>query len=202
MALFGKSKSRPIADFDMGLDEGWQGVDATSAEWVSDVVGALPLTEAQRAPLEYQLGVIRDRVAELDEEGTQSLIWIPGDAPDHVKCTMTMAIRPRFDGGPEAYAAQLAAEESNGTIEQSYDVARTWTAEVGAGPMACAYFLITYAPDGEVPHSEARTVYRVFPPGSSEDFEVVFSSQDLADFADLVETTTNYMSTVTFELER
>ncbi|AYG03073.1 hypothetical protein [Gryllotalpicola protaetiae] len=201
MALFGKARPRPIADFDMGLDPGWQGVDAGSQDWPASVAGALGLTAAQREPLEYQLGVIQSRVAELDELGSQSLVWIPETAPDHVRCTLTMAIRPRHDAGPESYAAVLAAEEADGTIEQSYDVVRSWTAEVDAGPMACAYYLITYAPGGEeVPHSEARAVYRVFPPQSSEDFEIVFSTQDLADFADFVEVTTNYLTTLTVVL--
>jgi hypothetical protein len=73
--IFGTKKPRPIADFDMGLVDGWQWVDTEDARWPDQLAADLGLTGAERQNLSGQLGAVAARVRRSERTGTARAHW-------------------------------------------------------------------------------------------------------------------------------
>ncbi|GAA4191059.1 hypothetical protein GCM10022288_21330 [Gryllotalpicola kribbensis] len=203
--IFGTKKPRPIADFDMGLVDGWQWVDTEDARWPDQLAADLGLTGAERQNLSGQLGAVAARVKEIgaDRDGAGSLVWIPPQDQARVRCVLSFRLTNPYEGGPGAYEGYLAADEGRREPGRRYDIVQTWRGTAPIGDVVGAYNVITYTDLLEdAPRSEARTLFGVFPTGASQMFEFVFTSDDLDGFTDMVERTSEWVATLTVELEK
>jgi hypothetical protein len=205
--IFGakKPKPKPIADFDMDLVDGWHFVDTADARWAAQLAAELATEAPAREAVAGQLAAIAARVKEVgaDRSGARSMVWIPPREPFRVRCLLSFRVTSAFEGGPSAYEGYLAADEGRREPGQRYEIVQTWSNSAPVGQIVGAYTLITYTDLlDDAPRSEARTMFGVFPDGASQMFEFVFTSDDLDGFADMVEVTSAWVSTLTVELDR
>lgn len=203
--IFGAKKPKPIADFDMELVDGWHFVDTEDARWPTNLAAEAGTAGATHGDLIGQLAAIAARVKQIgaDRDGARSMVWIPEDASDRVRCVLSFRVTQLYEGGPSAYEAYLAADEGRREPGQRYEIVQTWHGNGPIGPVVGAYNLITYTDLlEELPRSEARTMFGVFPTGASQMFEFVYTSDDLDGFADIVDVTSHWVSTLTVELDK
>jgi len=202
--MFGRNRLRPVADFDFDLAEGWFGVNEEDKTWPARIAEKAGAPAEVRDALVSELATVAGRIGELglNDGAARSLVWVPPVAPDHVRCILSMRLGPAPDGGPEAYRAELAADEGRREPGERYELVQTWDSPIDAGRMLGAYNVITFTDLlEETPRTEARTVFGVFPTGCSQMFEFVFTTRDLDGFPDLVDVTSRWVSSLTVELE-
>jgi len=199
-----------ILDFDFNVTTGWYGVDldpAATSRWAvdlsQDVVGDSGDAD-ERTELRGELQGVRDRLVTIGDPYMRAAVLIPAGERARVRCVLAFRItEPDYGADPVRYEQELAADAGHVQPGERFDIVKTWNVPVNAGLAVGAYDLITYTdPGAEYGRTEGRTVIGVFPSGSSQIIEFVFTTAEPASFSDLVDVSMACVATLTVTLEK
>jgi hypothetical protein len=207
MMIFGKTKPRPIADFDFNVTDDWYPVDLapeSRSQWPRETAQEAVPSREGREVVTGELAVLHERLLGIDDPGLTAAVWIPDEEPAYVKCVLTFRVSEIESGEtPESYEASLGSDENRRAPGEDYNIVKTWMAQIDAGIAVGAYNLITYTDPGEeYGHPEARTIIAVFPKGAAQKLEFIFTTQNIATFDDLVELSMGCVASTTVQLGR
>ncbi len=195
---------RGIGDFAVGLTPEWHAMPLAGdgAAWSSELAGSLTDDETARASLAAELALAHDRIAGLEDRLMTAAVWVPYPETGRAGAAMVFELTPRsLAGDPDAFERFLADAASRNEGEQNYYSVQTWRSEVPAGELVGSYNLIAHETgDENGAVLEERTVIGVFPPGSSDFVQFVFSAENLGIFTNMVQQTQDVAATLEVQL--
>lgn len=203
--MFGRKSAapRPIVDLDMQLGDGWYDIEFDNPQWPDELARTVAESPEQREALRAHLAIMQSSHASLAALGAGVWVLLRPDVPGRSICTLSYGVSPKGDATTDAYEQMLASDEGHREPGVRFDVVRTWQVDIDAGVAVGAYNLIGYADlsyDGVA--SEERTLFGVFPTGSSDVIEITFKTLAIDAFDDFVAQTMAWVSTLEVELER
>jgi hypothetical protein len=201
--MFGRKSAepRPIVDLDMQIGDGWYDIEFDDPNWADEVARTVAETPEQRDALQKHLAIMQDSHANLAAMGAGVWVLLRPDVPERSICTLSYGVSPKGDATPDAYEQMLASDDGHREPGVRFDVVRTWQVDIDAGVAVGGYNLIGYADlmyDGVA--SEQRTLFGVFPTGSSDVIEVTFKTLVNDAFDNFVEQTMAWVATLEVEL--
>lgn len=198
-----------IADLDFKLQPGWRQVhpDRPAQPWAKDLAKKLAGTHGRAAvsTLEAQLQTVHADFARLDDPYGRFAARVPDEDP-RVVCTLfyrsNFALEETSElASAEAYEHDLKhADSEPGAL---VDIVNVWREKVPAGEYAGQYSIIHFhdlATDER--HDEERVAIGLFPTGSSQVLEMVFTTPAVGANTDhLVELVRSSLASMTVKLE-
>lgn len=187
----------------MQLGDGWYDIEFDNPNWGEEVAREAAQTSEERGALAARLKIVQESHANVAATGAALWVLLRPEFPGRSICTMSYGVSPRGDATPDAYEQMLASDEGRREPGVRFDVVRTWQVGIEAGVSVGAYNLIGHASlnyDGVA--SEQRTLFCVFPTGSSDAVEISFSTLEATAFDDFVAQTMAWVATLEVELER
>jgi len=204
--MFGRNrKPRPIVDLDMpALGDEWYYVEVDrGAEWAEELARTIATTPEDRGSLAADLEIVAQSQAALAAQGAGSWVLLRPDAPGRSIATMTYGVSEAGDTTPDAYEQMLASDEGHREPGVRIDQVRTWQVSIAAGVAVGAFNLLSVSDlvaDGVM--SQARTLFGVFPTGSSDVVEIGFTTDEIDQFDDFVTLTQGYVDSLVVELAK
>ncbi|QYF72693.1 hypothetical protein [Cryobacterium sp. PAMC25264] len=183
-----------ILDLRIQISDGFHPVrleeDIDSATWAREVVAEVT---AQTGSLDHedsmlgQLEELRIRLlAQLNPYLTAAVHIRPEEFMSLGLLLTFQVVEMEPEQGPDWYeqtARELAAETAADAFTLNFE---TWQGELPAGRFVGAHQVTEYFAAGdEIGWVEARTMFGVFPPNSTEMVQFTFTSADLATFGDM-----------------
>lgn len=203
--MFGRKSTapRPIVDLDMQLGDGWYDIEFENPQWPNDLARSVAQSLEEREALKDHLAIMQRSHAKVAALGAGVWVLLRPDVPGRSICTLSYGVSPKGDATADAYEQMLASDGGRHEPGVHFDIVRTWQVDIDAGVAVGAYNLIGYADlayDGVA--SEERTLFGVFPTGSSDVVEITFKTLARDAFDNFVAQTVAWVSTLEVELER
>lgn len=197
-------RDRVIADFDIGLPEGWHQVDLAAAPgviWARELAQQLATTSAARTSLTERLHAVHGSLVRMQDPMMTSAVWIRDPDSGRVDSVLGFRMTDLDEGqNEETYLAELAEDEGRVEPGTRYQAVQTWTVPIDAGLAVGAYNLISHSELGdEETQLEERTVIGVFPPHSTQFIECIFTAESPGTYEDIIQDTMKIAASITVE---
>jgi hypothetical protein len=203
---------RGIADWTLDLPAGWFRVPMAELDahaqsgWIDGVVQEVQETAVEPgspSALRAQLAQLRADLVARRDPWLNAAVLIRPESLMSIGCLLlTSVLALEGDDGPEAFRALLEegfAHPGPGVRSHGSSV---WQDRVDAGELVGAYQRFESVDYGQgIGVVEDRTIFGVFPAGSTEMIQAEFRAADLGTFADMIEETSALVRTVRIAME-
>ncbi len=197
---------RDIVDFSVGLGPTWHAMPLAgdAREWAKGLAAGLTEDEVARTTLTDELVFAQGRLAGMGRSTLRAAVWIPFPETGRAGAALVFELTPVSTvGDPDGFEAFLEGAASREIDGQSYYSVRTWRSEVDAGPLVGAYDLIAH--DGLTSDGgdllEERVVIGVFPPGTTDFVQFIFSAENLGVFTNMPQETQDMVASLQITTE-
>ena len=199
-----KSSSDLVSDivgFEIDLSEQWYPVPLEvgneAARWSALVAGKLAPQAPALTELTGQLAAIQDRLRRMDDPYLTVAVWIPVPESGRASCVLGFkAVELSLTGSPEEFAAALERDATGQPPGRRVRDVIVWTGDTDAGSLVGANSLIEHRNPGDAAGVlEERTIFGVFPPRAAHMVQLIFSTHDLAAFANMSQETQELVET-------
>ncbi|MGN6327261.1 hypothetical protein [Pseudolysinimonas sp.] len=181
-----------IADFRLGLPDEWYPMSIEDDAWATGLAAELTDDPEARLRLTGELESARRAFAAMNDPLVRAAVWVGEPDTGHADAAMVFAMADVEEAGePGEYERFLASYAGTTVSEDFYYSVSTWRSAVPAGEVVGSHNLIAHpgADAAEGSLLEERTVIAVYPPGSAQAVQFVFSAQGLGSFENMPEQT-------------